>query len=277
MVVASCGFGTIAASGGTAHAGGEVEECVAAAEQSQPKRRAGKLIEAKADLVKCVRPICPPVIRADCIRWSNEVETATPSIVLRVVDSAGRDVVEATVTADGSPLTSRLDGRPIPIDPGVHVLRCDLPDHEPASESVVVRETEKNRLVTITLKSKVVIPPPPAPPPPPAADTSGRSPVPWILIGGGGALVASGIVFWAVGSGQRGDLRDGCAKTSSCSQSDVDGARAKLVVGDVLVGLGVLVAAAGVYVAITSSGKASAGIRLAPTTAGATLGLGGGF
>ncbi len=41
-------------------------ECMVAAEQSQPLRRDGKLIAARRKLLECERTACPAFVRDDC-------------------------------------------------------------------------------------------------------------------------------------------------------------------------------------------------------------------
>lgn len=217
------------------------------------------------------------MIRADCTKWLGELDATIPTVIIRAVDSAGKDLVDVKVTIDGAPLVTKLDGRGVAVDPGVHAMRYEAPGHEPLSESIVVRETEKNRLVNVTLKDIVQKPVVVAPPPPPPSQTTKIPPLAFVLGGAGLAVIGGGVVFWVLGSGERGDLRDGCAKTASCKQDDVDAARTKMIVGDVLVGVGVVAVAAGVYVALTSSKKASANAGVVPLSSGAGLGVNGSF
>ena len=69
----------------------------------------------------------------------------------------------------------------------------------------------------------------------------------------GVALLGTGAVFWGVGSAERSNLREECASAASCTQSDIDAAKTKLVVGDVVAGVGVLAVAAGLWFALRNS------------------------
>ena len=72
-----------------ARAGGdEADACAAAAEEAQPKRRAGKLVDARAALMKCSRTGCPAFIRTDCTRWLTEVDAALGSAANSDEDAA---------------------------------------------------------------------------------------------------------------------------------------------------------------------------------------------
>jgi hypothetical protein len=74
----------------------------------------------------------------------------------------------------------------------------------------------------------------------------------WILGGVGVAALAGAGVLWASGLGDRSGLYSGCGQTQSCSQSDVDASRTKLVVGDVAAAAGVVALGAAVWITLAS-------------------------
>jgi hypothetical protein len=91
---------------------------------------------------------------------------------------------------------------------------------------------------------------------------------PFVLGGVGLALAATGAVLWAIGRGEHGDLESTCAPTGACATSDVDAARAKLVVGDVLMVGGVLALAGAVtwYLLASPSAPPESAGRALPGT-----------
>jgi hypothetical protein len=135
-------------------------ECLAAADQGQSLRDDGKYGKAHDAFSTCARDVCPKVVARSCTQWLRELDDATPTVVLGAKDAAGNDVPRAHVTLDGEPLTDVLDGKPLPVDPGEHVLRFTLPGSAPAESRVVVRAAEKNRAVTVTFAATSVAPPP---------------------------------------------------------------------------------------------------------------------
>ncbi len=124
-------------------------ECLSSYTKSQDFRKHGQLIESRQQLLVCVRPKCPALLRNDCTRWLPEVEQLTPSLVLGAHDRSGNDLVDVNVTMDGHPLAQRLDGKPISVDPGVHALHFEAAGHAPVDRRVVVREGQKARSIVV--------------------------------------------------------------------------------------------------------------------------------
>lgn len=128
-------------------------ECIAAADRGQTDRDAGHYLRARDSFAICVRDVCPRIIVKSCTRWMGELEDAMPTVVLGAKDDAGQDLTAAHVTMDGAALTEVLDGQPIAVDPGPHVLRFEKAGSEPAEEHIVIRAGEKNREVAVTMHS----------------------------------------------------------------------------------------------------------------------------
>jgi hypothetical protein len=266
------------------------EECIAAAEQSQPLRHDGKLRAAHQKLLACSRAECPAVIRADCTKWLADLDDAMPTIVVSAVDSAGADVADVRVSLDGDLLLTRLEGKEIPIDPGSHALRFEREGSDPIEQQVVIREGERHRVVTITFAPRpgaattAATPLPSTPPEEEHPGESRRSLVlPIALIGAGAAGIAVASYFWVSGLGDHSNMASECAPTHSCSQSAVDSARGKLVAGDIVGGLGIVGAGIGAGLLLfgrpgtqaAPSGSASIGVR--PVAGGAAVDLTGRF
>ena len=218
----------------------EVDACVEGADKSQQLRDQGKLIEAREQLIACAASSCPAAVAKQCARWLHEVDAAIPSVVLRVRSADGADVADAEVTLDGASRSGTLAGKPIALDPGPHELAFKRGD-ETATAKIVVRASEKNRLVDVTLvgPAKVVVTPPPPPPPPVVEEQSGFR-FPWttgVFLGVAVASFAGTAALVAVASSDAGSLRSTCAPT--CAGSDVDAAHTKLVAANVTFGVGI--------------------------------------
>src|SRR5438552_3616838 len=91
----------------------EKDECIAAYEATQQLRKDGKLSAAREKALFCAQDGCPNVIRDDCTAWVGEIDKSVSTIVLVVTDPAGKDVVDVTVTLDGTTVKSKLDGKAI--------------------------------------------------------------------------------------------------------------------------------------------------------------------
>jgi hypothetical protein len=167
--------------------------CLADHEAAQLARLDGKLVEAKRKLGACAVAACPSAVRADCTQWLAEVNNALPSVVLAATSTRG-DEVHVRVYLDGAPLTDRLDGKAFELNPGPHRFRFELPPYPAQEETLLLREGERERLVStrfaeqpVPVASSVHSAPPPVSPP--SAPSS--RPIPWITYALGGLAVAA--------------------------------------------------------------------------------------
>jgi hypothetical protein len=222
------------------------QKCLDAYDNAQRLRREAKLVEAETALVTCAQAECPVELRRDCTSWLDEVRSSTPSIVVRAVDEAGCDLVEARILVDGQRIADRLDGKPFPLDPGVHDVGVERGEAK-ASQRIVLSTGEKNRNVTLGFAPQgtvcgavkprsndtVVVPGPREP-------TEPRKPVPlltWILGGVGIAGVAVGSGFYVSGYSQKSDL-DACRP--DCASGDVSSMRRTFAFGDAFFAAGIV-------------------------------------
>jgi hypothetical protein len=216
-----------------------IDECMRSAEAGQELRGEGKLLEARRDFSACMLPACPVAVRVECGRWHAETEGRIPSAVVRARRADGRDVVGARATIDGAQEIDLADGRAVELDPGRHRVVARAADLE-ASAEIVLREGEKGRVVDVVFPAPKGAASEPAPRPKwPAYAAFGTA---------GAALVTAGI-FGVVGFGQWQDLQD-CKPR--CAQDDVDAARAKFIVSDVAVGIGLVAAAVGLWYVLSA-------------------------
>lgn len=248
--------------------------CLSASEKAQQLRNAGKLTEARDQLVICGRSECPKLVQSDCTQWMREVLDIIPTFVPAAKDRRGRDIVDVRVSIDGRVATESLDGKPIAVDPGVHTFRFETKGAPAHEEQLVVRQAEKNRLVTATLTIGEE--------PARAGDTGGGDdrgpPVASMVVGGislvgGGVAVAMGLSADASGR----ELRDTCAPkcTDAQVQEVKDEQNTARIVG---IASGVVLAAGVVLLVLHYSGKPSrstaaattTGLTLAPAPGGAT-------
>lgn len=125
--------------------------CLEAYDKAQTLRQDDKLVAAREQLLVCARNECPGILRKDCTQWLSEVDASMPTVVLAVQDSEGQDLVDVTVTVDGEPFATQIDGKAVPVDPGVHTFRFEAEGAEPVEEKVVIHEGAKNRTIEINL------------------------------------------------------------------------------------------------------------------------------
>jgi hypothetical protein len=232
----------------------DAETCASAAERAQPLRRAGKLREALRNLRQCAAAECPSVVRGECVSWLGEVEKALPTIVVRAA-LLGKDQTDVAVSVDGQVVADRLDGRPIALDPGPHEMHYELAGAKPVNARVVLIAGEQNRILVIRFE--------PIEDKKPEREAPSTPPLVFWLAGIGIGVVGVGTIFYAVGLNQRSELAATCK--GHCDPSSVHSAQAKLVIGDVAVGLGIVSLAAAAIVFFTSPRKDHLDVRALST------------
>jgi hypothetical protein len=217
----------------------EMATCVKASEVGQSLRDEGKYLRAREKFLVCSRDVCPSVVRRDCAGWLTEVDGSLPSVVISATDS-GHDVSDVKVTIDGTAVAGKLEGKPIPLDPGAHALRYEHAGQPPVDDQIVVRAGEKNRLLKVSFGSVAPLAPamkPGTPAPPPVQQARPASPIAYVL-GGVGVV---GLVGWAYfgvsGKADVDSMRSSCEP--NCSSSAVSHAKTKLALADVGMAVGI--------------------------------------
>jgi hypothetical protein len=222
-----------------AAAADEKRVCANAYERAQELRRGGSLRASREQLVVCARDRCPDFTRVDCMKWLREIDEDTPSLVVRAQSAGGLDVPDVRVFLDGVLLTTRLDGRPVAVDPGPHTIGVEREEGAPIVEQrLVVLMGEKNRIVSVTFPEGPRSPTPPAPPPDAARSAGEARPFPAFaaVLAGTGILAAGVSAYFEVqGISDRRHLFDTCA--GHCSSADVNFAYRELRAGDVAGGI----------------------------------------
>jgi hypothetical protein len=225
------------------------EACVRAADEGQDARARGALLRAHESFAACATATCPKPLRADCTTWLGEVERDTPSVVVGVKDRSGADALDGRVMIDGVRVP-RLDGAPIPVDPGPHTFRFERPGAAGVERAVVVRTGERNRLVVERLGE--------APTPRPGPEPRPRSGLPtatWIFGGIGAAGLLGFGALGIAGLSEKSRLRSSCSP--SCTDAQVSTLRGLYIGADVALGVGVLALGLAVYFALTAEGDAA--------------------
>ncbi len=219
-------------------------QCAQTAEEGQRSRAQGALRAARESFQTCARKACPRAVQADCARWMEEVTESQPTVVIHAYGKDKAEIENAHVSVDDTDVV--VNGMALPLDPGSHVIRLRTDDGS-IEQRVVLAEGEKNRVVSLSLAPKET---PPPPPPPPAKS----APIPLLTYALGGAAIltlGTGAALWGVGASDRSALAASCAPGGTCSRSAVSSAKTELVVGDILVGTSLVLAAGAVYFFLT--------------------------
>jgi hypothetical protein len=128
----------------------DVQACLASSEKGQRARANGKLREARESFLVCGNESCPAIVRRDCAQWTSELTTALPTLVFGAKDKAGRDLFDVNVSMDGESIVTKLDGKAVFVDPGRHSFKFETAGAAPVTETLLVKEGEKSRVVTVT-------------------------------------------------------------------------------------------------------------------------------
>lgn len=226
-------------------------ECIASNETAQDLQRAGKLREARQKLAACVAKSCPGPVREDCTERLADVDKAMPTIIVAATDADGNDLSAVRVFQDGALLVGRLDGTPVDVDPGVHMFRFEAAGYLPVTRKLVIRETEKERRLSIAFTMTRAQDDSSS-----GGDDSANSesteatrPTPWpayASLGVGGAGLVTGIIFAISAIGQRNIIDKDCAGLTEpqCNQTH-PGEQDRLTTDNIAMGVGFAVAAIG--------------------------------
>ena len=260
--------------------------CIASFEEAQRERNAGHYLASRAALIQCSEPQCGDVLASECTRMFADVESATPSVVFSAHDAArNADRSDVSVTMNGKPLLERLEGKPIPVDPGQYELVFSATGVEPVKLPVVIRTGEKYRVINVVFPAPETPASPLRPPPAAAAavvtapEGSAEVPVLSYVLGGlGVAGVGAFVALRVIGGSDFDKMKEDCAP--GCLDADVDNLKLKYTLSHVALGVGVasLGAAIVLYaVAPNEPEDPSASLALVPTADGSRLVFDGRF
>jgi hypothetical protein len=232
----------------------EKAECIRASDEGQQLRDDGKYAQAHEAFARCARETCPVLLRSDCARWLVELDESSASVVVNAKDDKGNDLVDVTVTVDGRALVTKLDGKPLQVDPGEHVFQYTAAGFPPVEDHLVIHAAEKNRTLNVRFAGAPVVPVTP----------DGRSQVPQapgagppvaglVFAGVAVAAFASEAYFGISGLSQRSaDLAPGgCASLKNCPSSEKSDVQTKFVVADVSLGVGIVSAGLAAFFFLT--------------------------
>ncbi len=219
---------------------GTKEECLEAHGRGQDLREKGQLLAAKRAFFACAQSTCPNVVQADCGRMGEEVDRLVPTLGFGARDDAGADLPATTVFVDGTLVANRLDdGRLREVEPGTHTVRF-VHDGREKTQTLVVVQGEKGRIVSVVFddpqKQKPV-------PPPPRSD-AGRPIGPLVFAGIGLGVMGVGGALAAIGVTQVPSQCSLAAKDCAAPPGDAVYGKAQTAVTLTNVGIGVGIAGA---------------------------------
>lgn len=253
-------------------AAGERVECVAAADRGQIDRQAGHLRSARDSFVRCSAEACPAIVRNDCQHWAVEVEAALPTIVFFATDAQGNDVADVRVRLDDHVLVDHLDGRSMPVDPGLHDLVFERNGSPAVHQNAVFVQGEHDRKIAVrfvapsipgasaTAVPSSVVAAPTTTPPPKGADGASLTrknthhvPMTSVVLAGVGVVAIGSFAFFGISG--KNDLAaiDASRCAPDCSAHDIDAVRSKLIIADTSLVVGVVALGVATYLWLTAS------------------------
>jgi hypothetical protein len=131
--------------------------CASTYEDAVSHQQAGHLREARTLALQCARAVCGN-LKKKCAASAEQLRSDIARIAPVVTDEKGTPLVDVQVKLDQQPLTSRLDGRELAVDPGLHELTVTAkvgkwPGHEvTATRKVMIVQGQRGPL-TIALSS----------------------------------------------------------------------------------------------------------------------------
>ncbi len=189
----------------------DTADCITASEKAQQLRDQQKLLEARKELLACGRDTCPTPVKKDCAELLADVMRRIPTIVLRVKGHQGEDLADATVSLDGQPIASHLDGQPMTVDPGLHEVRVQGASGVDIATKIVAVQGEHERLVVLDVGAPV-----PEPSRPMSRATGQR--IAGVIIGVAGvAGVVIGTVYGLNAIDDKNTQISDCASNTQCT------------------------------------------------------------
>jgi hypothetical protein len=153
---------------------------------------------------------------------------------------------EAALIVDGRHAQLDSDGR-ISLDAGLHVVSGSADGYKPASLRFAVEggrdqvlQLPLEPLLPLTAAVPAIDPtrphqpaaqpepevqpvaPPPVAPPPPAKPSPIVGTLAWVTLGGAVVFGAAATATWLIGEGKYSDLEEGCGRTRTCEDAEID-------------------------------------------------------
>jgi hypothetical protein len=118
--------------------------------------QSGKLRQARDLLLACANAPCSGLVRQQCWTRYAQLESDIPSVVPLVTGDDGDPRVDVQVSIDNEPLTNRIDGRSLPVDPGLHEFSFTSEGRVLATQKVLILQGQRNRPIAVAIKPPAV-------------------------------------------------------------------------------------------------------------------------
>jgi hypothetical protein len=241
--------------------------CLEAHEQAQETRRESRFSETRKLLRICAQEACPGLVRADCVPWLTELDRTYPKVVFDAyVD--GRQEQAAHAYIDGRLAADHIDGKPIELDPGQHVLRLEVAGFAPNEQTVVILEGSNPRMISASFVH-----------PKPSEKDPRYRPIPisvWVVGGVAVAALVSLTVFGSLAVAQKTSLEGSCSPL--CTNRQLGSLELEMHVADASLGLAAAAAIADGFLFLlrpqVESRSNAPSLAIAPIAGGGMISVG---
>jgi hypothetical protein len=209
---------------------------------------------------------------------TDRIDALAPVLVrLRLDVGAGARAPGLSITLDGERVVDAAWGTGIPVDPGLHRVEASAPGRLTWRKNVEVGDHAEPPVVVIPPLASATVPLHAGSSDVVAADatSSGRRVAGWAVTGAGAAAVVVGSFFGVQAIGKSHDAQSACSGGTCGPTAQTlrqDGVRDAWI-SDFAIGGGLLAAAVGVYLVLSSapSGTSSQGLRAMLTARGVVV------
>jgi hypothetical protein len=134
---------------GAGHGAPKGQSCALAYKSAVKAQQASRLQEAQKWFAACSKPTCGTLIQRECLLSYDQTVADIPTIIPVVTNVTGEPVLDVKVTMDGVLLTSKIDGRALPVDPGLHEFTFTTAAGS-ATQKVVILQGQRNRPIAMS-------------------------------------------------------------------------------------------------------------------------------
>jgi hypothetical protein len=128
--------------------------CKVARKTAKELEQSNHLRQARETLLSCAKVSCSAMVRQECLNRYTLLASDIPSIVPLVTDQSGSPRVDVAVRMDGELLTSRLDGRALAVDPGLHEFTFSTESGVVITQRLMIVQGQRNQPITVAMNSK---------------------------------------------------------------------------------------------------------------------------
>jgi hypothetical protein len=155
------------------------------------------------------------------------------------------------VYADGALVQDGLTGRAVPLDPGKYTFEFALPSGRVLRNQTLVREGEKNRIISVR-EPAVRVEAAPREHISESASPGAPPPAFWVSAGVGAAALASFSAFALLGRSKQSSLDECSPQCPETRRDDFDAMRRDYLVADVSLGVGAVSAGLAAWIFFSS-------------------------